>query len=472
MKKTYLFLLIAGIVLRFVVQFLFPAFNVDEISLGNNLKHSGFIELLYPLNFGQSAPPLYLWLLKFIIETFPFSFWINIKILSFVSSVFGVLFFYIFIKRNNFKSIFLLLFIVLLFNPFVINNSLTVKQYTIDLTGIIFLLVYFQTEKFKKYNWIFFLIWCLMSNIGLFACCGYLIYQLFNQCSLNSFSLIVDYFKKNILTILAPLPYVVYFFWFMNQNGATELKAYMTQYWSNSFIPLNSSIFKYLLFTFHEFWICMFNSFEFWGIFMTLLMVPFFIFFNKKQAIFREEIALLFYILLVHLILNIVHMYPFADRLALYITPLFVLVLGSSLATLSDFGIIKKYFQKVYILISIITLFLYCLYTPTNENNVYMLYKKINILDGNEVYVTTKSKKTIESFNKFTDNQFETNKKIVLLDSKLDKSPYVISRVAKKIKMNVTASEESEIQDLINLKKIKKIDCVNGYNIYKIESAR
>ncbi len=469
MKKVYLFLLIAGIVLRFVIQFVFPAFNGDEISLGNNIKYSGFIELLYPLNFSQSSPPLYLWLQRFIIQVFPFSFWINIKVLSFISSILGIILFYVFIKRNNFNSIFLLLFIILLFNPFIINNSLTVKQYTIDLTGIIFLLVYFKTKIFKKYNWVFFLIWCLISNVGLFACCGYLIYNLFSESSLLNFNAIFNYIKKNILTILAPVPYVVYFFWFVNQNGAAELQAYMVKYWSSTFIPLNSLIFKYLFYTIHGLWVFIFNAFEIWGLFMMLLMIPFFMFLNNRQSLFKEEILLLFYVVLVHLTLNLFHMYPFSDRLYLYIAPFLILILGSSLATISDFEIVKNHFQKVYILISIITLFLYSLYTSGNDNNVFMLYKKLNDLDTSEVYVTQKSKGTLHSFNEFTDNKFKLDKKILLLDSKLDKSKYIVSRVSKKIKMNVTANEEPEIQDLISSKKIKKIDCVNGYNIYEVK---
>lgn len=468
MKKVYLFLLISGIALRVVIQFVFPAFNTDEIALGNNIKYSGFVELLYPLKFNQSAPPLYLWLQRFIVQFFPFSFWINIKILSFVSSILGIVLFYIFIKRNNFNLLFVLLFIVLLFNPFIINNSLTVKQYTIDLTGIIFLLVYFKSEKFKKYNWVFFLIWCLMSNIGLFACGGYLLYILFSKYSWRNFYEVFNFIKKNVLTILAPVPYLLYFFWFMNQEGASELKAYMTEYWSNAFIPLNSSIFKYLLFTTHELWIFILNAFEFWGIFMMLLMVPFFIFLYKKQSIFKEEILLLFYVILIHLVLNVFQLYPFSDRLFLYIAPLLILVLGSSIATISDFPIIKNHFQKIYILISIVTLFLYSLYTPANDNNVYVLYKKVNALNADKIYVTEKSKNTIDSFNEFVDNQFTINKKVLLIDSELDESHYIVSRVAKKVKMNVTSSEEPEIQELIDLKKIKKVDFVNGYNIYEV----
>lgn len=469
MKKVYLFLLILGIIIRFVIQFVFPAFNGDEISVGNNIKHSGFIELLYPLKFGQSAPPLFLWLQKIIIEILPFSFWINIKVLSFISSILGIILFYVFIKRNNFSPIFLLLFIILLFNPFIINNSLTVKQYTIDLTGIVFLIVWFKTKKFKKYNWAFFLVWSLISNIGLFACCGYLIYDLFSQRSLRNFNAFFDFVKKNALTILAPVPYVVYFFWFMNQEGAVELQAYMVKYWSSSFIPLDSSIFKYLLYAIHGLWIYIFNAFEIWGIFMMILMLSFFLFSNKKQFMFREEILLLFCIVIVHLILNVFHMYPFSDRLYLYIAPFLVLILGSSIATISDFGVIKKHFQKVYVLISVVTLFLYSLYMSGNDNNVYMLYEKLNNLNTKEIYATEKSIETIDSFNEFTDNKFVINKKLVLLDSKLNESNYIVSRVSKKLKMNLTSSEELEIQDLINSKKIKKIESVNGYNIYEIK---
>lgn len=153
----------------------------------------------------------------------------------------------------------------------------------------------------------------------------------------------------------------------------------------------------------------------------------------------------------------------------LYIAPFLILILGSSLATISDFKIIKNHSQKGHIVLSIITLFLYSLYTPSNDNNVSMLNKKLNDLDAKEIYVTEKSQRFINSFNEFTDNKFKSHKKIFLLDLKLDKSSYIVSRVAKKIKMNVTSSEELQIQELIHLKKIEKIDCVNGYNIYEIK---
>ena len=43
------------------------------------------------------------------------------------------------------------------------------------------------------------------------------------------------------------------------------------------------------------------------------------------------------------------------------------------------------------------------------------------------------------------------------------------SRVSKKIKMNSTSPEEPFIENLIQKNKIRKIDDVNGYNIYEIK---
>ncbi len=88
MRKIFLILLLSGIILRFFTQFIFPIFNGDEISLGNNIKHSSFIELLYPLKYGQSSPPLFLLIQKLIVTISPLHFWINVKILSFISSTF------------------------------------------------------------------------------------------------------------------------------------------------------------------------------------------------------------------------------------------------------------------------------------------------------------------------------------------------------------------------------------------------
>ena len=254
----------------------------------------------------------------------------------------------------------------------------------------------------------------------------------------------------------------------MKQNGAAELKEYMVDYWSSSFIPLNENILKYLLYTIHGLWIFIFNAFEVWGMFLMILMVSFFIFFRSGNVLFKQEIKLLFYVLLVHLILNIFHLYPFSDRLYLYLSVLLLLVLASSTSSILNLNFLKNYFLQLNILISVITLFLYSFYIPYKENDVFGLYNKLKHLKGTTIYLTEKSMDCVVSFNEFTDNEFTTEKVFSLIDKKLDNSKYIVSRVHKKIKMNSTSPEEITIQNLILKNKIRKIDSVNGYNIYEV----
>jgi hypothetical protein len=468
-KKVFLLLLIIGIVLRFVVQYIFPSFNGDEIALGYNIKKSGFIELLYPLKYNQSAPPLFLWFQKLIITISPLFFWISIKILSFVSSVTGIILFYLFIKKYNFNIVFLLMFVIFLFNPFNIYHSLTAKQYTLELTGILFLILYFKSSFFKKYNWIIFLFWCMISNVGLFACTGYLIYEFFEQTKSINLKTIWIFIKKNLLTFLAPLPYVLYFIWYMKQDGAEELKLFMLNYWHNSFIPLNSHFFGHTIYTLQGLWVCFYSAIDVWGMFLMLLMVPTIYFIRKRVVLFNQEITLLLYIVFTHLILYALHMYPFSDRLYLYLSPLMLLLLGSSINSIFETEKIKKLLFPFVIVISGITFCIYCLYFPFKESDVVSLNNKLKNLNSKEIYVTKRAKISINSFNDFTDKYFAFNKKIVLLDSSLTKSNYIISRVIKRIKIDATYPSEKIIQKLLLEKKIILIDKANGYNIYYIK---
>ncbi|MBK5210485.1 MAG: hypothetical protein JJE44_13435 [Flavobacteriaceae bacterium] len=246
------------------------------------------------------------------------------------------------------------------------------------------------------------------------------------------------------------------------------MKSFMVNYWANSFILLDGGIFKYLIYTIHGLWVYLLNAFEIWGLFLMLLMVPFFVYLKKKELLFKQEIFLLFSILLVHLILNIFHLYPFSDRLYLYLAPLFVLILGSSISVFFEIKKIKKYFSVFIVTISMVTLFLYSLYTPYSDNDVVSLYEKLNELETETVYVTEKSMDCIKNFNEFTDNEFNRGNTFKIIDENLEESEYIISRVSKKIKLNVSSPEEEIVQNLINQKKIVKINSVNGYNIFQI----
>ena len=342
---------------------------------------------------------------------------------------------------------------------------MTVKQYTFDLTGILFLLVFFRTKTFERYNWIFFVIWSLISNVGLFACAGYLIFIFFEENIYRSWKQILHFFKKNILTILAPIPYVIYFLWYMNQNGASELKIYMTNYWRSSFIPLDSGFFRYIMALLNEFSIYFLCAVNIWGLFLALIIVPIFYYFFKHNLLFRKELLLLFCVLSVHLTLNILHLYPFSDRLFLYLSPLLVLALGSSIHSI--FGNNKFQFPFV-ILLSCTTFCMYSLYLPYKENDIVALYNSLTTHHAKTVYVTEKSNGCITKFNDFTDNEFKPNITFTEMDTSFSKSNFIVSRVHKKMAYGKTSAEEIEIQTLLKQNKLILIEKLSGYNIYKI----
>ena len=471
MKKVLIIILLVGVVLRLVFHFFQPTFNIDEINLGNNIRNLSFLELLYPLDSFQSAPPLYLWIQKLIIVILPFSFWVEIKILSFIASITGVYLFYTLLsKLNAANSITVLLFAIFIFNPFILYNSLTVKQYGLDLVGILILLNFYENQQFKKYNWIYFTIWCLISNIGLFGCAGYLVFSFFNSYNNIRIKSIIDFVKSKLTTFFAPLPYVIYFIWYMQQEGASEMKNFMVAYWSDSFIPLNANIFKYTLYLFHQFWIYFFSAYEFWGFFLMILIFPLLYQIVKRRPfIFKERIYLLAYIILIHVVLNLLHFYPLSDRLFLYLTPFFILLLGASLDVIIRLKYLYRYSFLVIGSITLITILLYFSYLPFKNNDVVKLYEEISYLEQNDsVYLSPRAQEYVDSFNDFTEYQFKNAGTFISFDDDLNKSKYIVTKVHQKVKPNRTSAEENLVQNLINSKRIKKINQVAGYNIYII----
>lgn len=472
MKFHFILLLIIGIILRFFLQFIFPAFNVDEIALGNNIKNANFIELLYPLQHGQSSPPLYLWLQKAIISISPFKFWISVKLLSFTSSVVTIFYFFKFAKKNGFRKEIFVIFTILIFNPYIIYNSLTLKQYTIDLLGVMLLVYYYEYRWFKKNNYIFFIIWTLISNIGLFSCVGYLLFLFFRNNKPFGISSIISFFKSNFKTILSPVPYLIYFIWFMKQDGASELKDYMTHYWVGAFLPLNSSIFKFILQLTHGFWVFFFSMNEYLGLFLFLVSIIFLFHLLKmklKLSYYFNEITLLSCIFFIHLILNIFQQYPLSDRLYLYLSLLFLFLLASSLKKIFEISLFKTNSIVFTYIISIALIFSYKDYIFFKENDVVSLNEKLCLIDDSQhIFYTENAFKTVNDFNNFTDNNFKLKRELKVFKKKLPPY-YLITRIPNKMKPGHKSKEENEISSLTLNNDVNLFYALKGYNIYKVD---
>ncbi|RIA10253.1 hypothetical protein OE09_2108 [Flavobacteriaceae bacterium MAR_2010_72] len=470
MTKTIVyFILIIGIILRLIFQFVNPAFNIDEIALGDNIKKLSFIDLLYPLDHYQSAPPLYLWLQKILVVTLPFSFWIKIKLLNLLASIIGLyLFFRLLTKVSKYQIVAVLALGIFAFNPFIIYNALNVKQYGFDLLGVLTLLNLYHLPRFKTYNWVFFAFWCLMSNIGLFGCAGYLLFMFIKNQTRFTFHDLLGFVKHHFKTFLSPMPYILYFLWYLRQEGASELKTFMYAFWSDNFIPLNVDIFEYSLYFCHEIWMFFFSAFEFWGIFLTLLLIPLLIKVIKRQPfLFKNEMLLLLCVFFFHIILNILGQYPLSDRSILYLAPLFILMLASSLDNILSSLSLNK--NAITYTLTAITIGLYCFYLPFKNNNVVALYKKLNLLDENKiVYLTPKAHEYITRFNDFTDHEFKCKCSFTVMENGLSNENYLVSKIHTKINPNAIPKEELKVQQLIDEQKIIPIGNVSGYNLFKI----
>ncbi len=276
------------------------------------------------------------------------------------------------------------------------------------------------------------------------------------------------FLKMNYLLILSLFPYVFYFVWFMSQPGASDLKEYMRLYWSGSFMPFDSSFFKYWFFQLHGFWSYFYSMNIILAILLFLLSFNTFFYqlLKKEEIEFKNEIILCFCIFLVHLVLNIFHFYPLSDRLYLYLIIPFILLLTSSLSFLVRKSQIN--IRGVSITFSVILFSTYLSYISYKENDVMSVYNYINSKNESSIYLTENTKKAIDNFNIFTDNYFIGNIHLYKLDNSFNKSNYLVSRVYNKMRPNKTAKENVKVLEFVKNNKIGLEVNIGGYNVYRI----
>jgi hypothetical protein len=482
-------IIISGILLRFYSQFIHWAFNSDEVAIGTNIIKKSFIELLYPLDSFQSAPPLFLWSEKL------FSFlgpnYISLKIISFVCSVASLLLFNRLVKRHYTQVIHLFLLVIFAYNPFVMYNSLTLKQYTLDLAMGLIAVNYFLDQKSQFKNYLFFAVWCIISNTGLFFCVGFIawnLYKMFAELKTDTLSnLTKKYIAITLPYFAAPLLYIVYFIWFMRQPGAKELKAFMVNYWHPSFPPLNSGIFLWTANQIKDLYIFFFTSYGIIGI--PLLLIFFIGFFSSILKIKRKHnelmtkcIGVYLFSIITHILLSILHLYPFSSRLYVYIAPFIYFVFAEGLIVIFNYIEKAGYFAKLpltkYVPYAFMVLLtgLYATYFSYNENDVLSLMNKLSQVEHSEVAMTGKAMPGIINWINFTEyktKEFnEEFSKIKLFnpnDSVQNKKiDYIISRQHHKFgHFQKNANPEKEITALLNSNRIEKKYLVNGYTVYK-----
>ena len=459
----------SGIAIRYHLQFVSWSYNVDELNLGINIVQKSFYELLFPLDRGQSAPPLFL-----ILEKVFFYFGkpnYSLKILPFISSCLSLFLFYKIIKDRK-QSLYLLALGFLCFSPFTISNSLALKQYSLDLSLLLlgFILTYKKSNL--KILLCFSIFFCLTSNIGSFFCISAILLIFLEKYQKECKEIEV----KKILTLAAgPLLYSLYFLFFINQDGSEQLRDYMQNYWAEAFVPLNSEIFYWSLNRIKGLGFYILTSYLVIDvILLVIICIGLLSMFYKEKDDFVDFIQQNYLlIILIHLTLSLLKLYPFSDRLYLYLAPFLYLSLVKGLIICFQFltnnlSLIKDKFL-FYFSYSLLVVLIFQI--PYQDNDIFEILEEKEA--NSEIYLTQKSHDAITLWLQLIKNKsvkdFLYSSKIFDPAIKMDKNALIISRQQIKYGHQKRTSEpEGNVQLLLNQNRIKLFKTLNGYKIYTV----
>lgn len=409
-NKAFLFLaLFIAIFLRYYFTINTPYFNWDENALLNEIEFVGFFDAtLNPLNnldFHQSAPPLFCSLIKLIsyghnpmlYELFTF----------FISSLILLVFYRLLdmkTDKNDFLSVVFILFLSV--NPQLLYNTTTIKHYSFDILGYLFLykfirIIYFD-EQWKKWYNVFLIIFIFLSNI----------YLIMAAVSITTLTLVrKTFFVRNRSLIFSFVSAIILFSaYFYNYHGHyyyVEIKNFMYNFWFKDYsLSLNYMvnrliiIFKTLLSMF---------VLDIYGV-LPLVVLLFALGYQyikniKSNRNISFELAFLAVSIILHIVLDLLKIYPFvASRMIIYVYPVMMIFC---------YKLTKQATESMKVLI----ILLFVMLSALNIRYIYYREQDYNAIakyvPANSSLFVTKGEK--ENFDFFWRNTSLLNKKNVRL---------------------------------------------------------
>lgn len=344
-----IFIFILAICLRLDMYIFNRSFWFDEAALALNVTDGSFFDLFGRLKYYQSAPPMFLFETKILTALFATQERI-FRFIPFLCSLFLLPLFYVFSKYFLYGR-YTRLFALFLFaiNTNLIYYSTEFKPYALDVFAAISLPFLVLLLKFKRP--------VLLGIIfALFPWYSY-------ASGLVEFALVLVLFayvlknKKHIKSfLLFLLPQIINLPLFALHLGAIEsTRSFMAKIWSWGYIQSDFSNFTTLLlenifYTFHPYKIVL-------KIFPLLLPVLLgLVCFFGAVLIFKRN-KLKFYLLLCPffavLFFAYFGLYPFYDRMTLFLTPIYLMLFAKGL---------ERFFQKSYGVILLVIFMLASIY--------------------------------------------------------------------------------------------------------------
>ena len=372
---------------------------LDEAFLALNIIERNYLELLKPLGYNQIAPIGYLWFEKLIGSIFGYKEW-ALRLYAFLTFL-GSLYFLYHIVIRFFKDRFLAWFVLALFVSFrpVLYFSAEIKPYMGDAFWGLFLWYLYlkipddKTNKKLLYSFAVsavLAVWFSTVSVFFVVSIGlhYLLFQI--QIKNQSNRIILENFNPYFLLAagLWLVSLLSNYFFIVKDNPVREN---LKQYWNYYFMPSLydaaawdfiynrlKQFFRYktLIPEYHLFLILLF------------LGIAFLIATKKYGALVFSTVPLG-----VNLVLSYFKIFPFGDRLLIYATPSFALIIGYALYYLYKLFHQRKYLIPLAYLLLIIPFYESFIVLkkqfPLEYEEIKVGLKHINdnIKPGQQVYV-------------------------------------------------------------------------------------
>lgn len=311
-KLFCLFLIFSlGFLLRLHAYLVNNSFFIDEILLSFNVIYRNYSGLIFPLDYNQSAPFLFLFLTKLVVSKMgigEFAF----RLVPFLSSVASIAAFYFLSKkvldRFGTRCLATLLFCI---NFQLLFYAQAFKQYSSDVLIAILILLAAICINIKKTTWPQIFALGILSSLAfcfsftaLFVIIGVVIVYI---CFTKEIKKVVVYLIPTFITLT--------FYFVVNLHSVKNSKI-LNEYWAHGFNVFGLDIYKIdynFLFTFYGHF----------GLFLLLFAIG--IVWAYKSDKFKTSVLLS--PIVVTLIAAALRFYPFERRLILFLLPILILFL-------------------------------------------------------------------------------------------------------------------------------------------------
>ncbi|MBC8047341.1 MAG: glycosyltransferase family 39 protein [Fimbriimonadaceae bacterium] len=411
LEQKVIFAILISSILLSAIQYIYNrSLWLDEAVLALNIINKNSFQLLQPLDYNQVAPVLFLQIEKLFSFIIPNSEY-GLRLFPLLCFWASLYFFYKIIKllfTDSYTIIFALSLFV--FNSTLIYYSNEVKQYMGDvlvLTAIYSLVL--QTDKREKDK---YYLLCIAGTVSIFISNAAPIilfstgmYILYNNIKNKrpGFKYIAAVFSIWLISFL------VYYYCFIHQHPTKDI---MIDYWSDAkaFMPANPFTKGFYEFLFSKFKM-MFTSllnFNYIGLYcLSFLFFAGYILTRKRK---KTGVTLLLLLpILLHLLLSAFKLYPFDERLVLYLCPIIIIAIAFGFNYLKEYIFhISKIERSRLLLIFVPFIFLIIFFTNSfpiknEEIKTSLSYIKNNMQANDNIYVYYSA---IPAFTYYTDIKF------------------------------------------------------------------